>query len=114
MNGIAIFGDQLLRAGGFLQRVLAPAIFDWMPIMNAILPTLQITIGLTALIALVAVRRSAKDRANRQSSGDSSWSGDAGYDGGDSGHHHGGGDHAGSDHSGGGDGGGGDGGGGGD
>jgi hypothetical protein len=74
--------------------------------MNATMATLQITIGLTALIALVALRRSEKGRANRRSSGDGPWSGDSGYDGGDSGHHHGG-DHAGSGHSSGGDSGGG-------
>ncbi len=62
--------------------------------------TLQITIGLTALVAWVALHRSEKGRAKRRSSGEGSWSGGSGYDGGDRGHHHGGGgDHAGWGHS---------------
>jgi hypothetical protein len=83
--------------------------------MRAMLPTLQVTIGLAALIAMLAVRRSEKSRVDRRSSGDGSWSVDSGHDGGDSGHHDGGGgDHANSGDSGGGGDGGGDGSGGGD
>jgi hypothetical protein len=60
--------------------------------MNATMTTLQITIGLTALTALVVLHRSEKGRAKRRSSGDGSWSGDRGYGGGDSGSDGGGGD----------------------
>jgi hypothetical protein len=72
-----VAGQRLFAARGLLT------ISERVPIMNA-LPSLQIAIGLTALIAVLALRRSEKGRGNRGSSGDGSSSGDSGYDGGDS------------------------------